>query len=240
LERVNLPRGVLDLPRDLPPADVSVPSPSLHLLARDDLHPALASVFLRAATEIHGQRDWLEQDNQFPMGREFILAPSAATASTAPTTTAQPLPLSVEAKRYFRNGPPVLQRYLPFWLANLIDRLWVLLIPFFAVVLPVVRFVPTVYDWRLRQRIYSWYAELKTLELEFDGDEDAETLQVMLARLDTLDRNVARIAMPKAWTENLYTFRSHVHILRRKVGRRMDAVRAIDTVVRHDNRSATS
>ena len=72
-----------------------------------DLTPARAfqQLFVQAARKIHGGAGWLGPADQFP----------------SPQNTQ--FPLASEAERYYRSGPPLLQRYLPFWLANLIDRM---------------------------------------------------------------------------------------------------------------------
>ena len=38
-------------------------------------------------------------------------------------------PISDDAQRYYKSGPPFLQRYMPFWAATLVDRIIVLLVP---------------------------------------------------------------------------------------------------------------
>jgi len=43
----------------------------------------------------------------------------AARAGTFPNAQTVEFPLAAEAARFYRSGPPLLQRYLPFWLANL-------------------------------------------------------------------------------------------------------------------------
>src|SRR5581483_11158517 len=107
LSRLVLPRGVFDLAADVPEHDVILLAPTLNLLARDSLHPALAYLLLRAATEVHGGSGMLVRAGEFPAPRE------------------SGFPISAEARRYYQAGVPFLQRYLPFWAANLVDRLWV-------------------------------------------------------------------------------------------------------------------
>ncbi len=114
---------------------------------------------MRAATEIHSGAGVFDREGEFP----------------APRDTG--FPLSEVAVRYYKSGPPLLQRYLPFWAANLVDRLWVMLVPILAISIPLVRLVPPLYRWRVRSRIYRWYARLKEIELQLEDNANAEALE---------------------------------------------------------------
>ncbi len=124
LSTVSLPEGVMDLAANLPDADVTTIAPTAMLAASKDLHPALADLLLAAASEIHGQSSLLSDPGEFP------------TAQYAD------LPISAEATRYYRYGPPFLQRILPFWAATLIDRLKIMLLPLLALAIPLVKLMP--------------------------------------------------------------------------------------------------
>jgi len=199
LKRLVLPRGVFDLAKNVPAQDIILISPTANLIARDSLHPALVYLLVRAATEINGPAGLLNQESEFP----------------APRNTG--FPLSDVARRYFQSGTPFLQRYLPFWAANLVDRLWLILVPLIAVLVPLVKLVPPAYRWRVRSRIYRWYARLKELELQLEEQPDRLRLEDMLQRLESIERSVNRIPTPLAYSENLYVFRSHIDLVRQRV-----------------------
>jgi hypothetical protein len=165
----------------------------------DGLHPALAYLLMRAASEVHGGAGLLHKAGDFPapLNAEF--------------------PLSAEAVRYYKSGPSFLQRYLPYWAAVLVDRLWITLLPILALLVPLGRIVPAVYRWRVRSRIYRWYAKLKEAELELDEHATPEKLTEMLAQLDQIERAVNRINTPLAYTDNLYAFRQNVNLVRQRV-----------------------
>ncbi len=203
LSRQVLPRGVFDLGKDVPEHDVVLLSPTANLVATDSLHPALAYLLMRAASEVHGKAGILDRTAEFPAALEAGF------------------PLSSEARRYYESGVPFLQRYLPFWAANLVDRLWVMLVPFIAVLVPLGRVAPALYQWRVRSRIFRWYARLKEIELQLEESPGREMLDDMLQRLDEAEREVNRIPMPLAYAENLYFFREHVDVVRRRLVRRI-------------------
>jgi len=199
LTRLTLPQGVFDFVKNVPAHDVTLISPTANLLAIDGLHPALAFLLMRAASEVHGGAGLLHKAGDFPapLNSEF--------------------PLSAEATRYYKSGPPFLQRYLPYWAAVLVDRLWITLLPVLALMVPLGRIIPAIYRWRVRSRIYRWYAKLKEVELEQDENSTPEKLEELLKRLDEIERAVNRINTPLAYTDNLYAFRQNVNLVRLRV-----------------------
>jgi TRAP-type uncharacterized transport system substrate-binding protein len=199
LTKVTLPKGAFDLAQHVPADDVTLISPTANLIAKDTLHPALAYLLMRAAAEIHGPPGLLDRAGEFPAPQDIGF------------------PMSDEAKRYYKSGAPILQRYLPFWAANLVDRLWVMLVPIVAVVIPLVKLVPPAYRWRVRSRIYRWYARLKEIELQLEDKPGLVRLEDMLQRLEDIDRAVNRIPTPLAYSENLYSFRTHIDLVRQRV-----------------------
>jgi len=194
---VVLPRGVADLVRDIPPRDVRLIAPTTMLVARESTHPALMQLFIQAAHKIHGEPGWIARARQFPSAQNIEL------------------PLAREAERYFRSGPPLLQRYLPFWLANLIDRMWVALVSIIAILIPLSRIVPPLYEFRVRSRIFRWYRHLRAIENGIaKGGADAEEL---LAELNKVDARAARITVPLSYTDELYALRSHIDLVRARL-----------------------
>ena len=198
LNKLVLPQGVFDLTHNIPDRDVVLLGTTANLVVKDDLHPALAYLLLRAATEVHSAPTMFSGLRQFP----------------APNDTE--LPLSPEAARFYKSGSPLLQRYLPYWAANLVDRLLVLILPALVVLIPAGRLLPQLYRWRVRSRIYRWYARLKEIELELAERRSAEELERILERLDKIDDAVHRIETPLAYSENLYVFRQHIDLVRQR------------------------
>ena len=199
LTRLILPRGLFDFVSNNPTQDVTLVSPTANLLVRDTLHPALAFLLMRAAREIHGNAGLLNKIGDFPapLNSEF--------------------PLTSEAERYYKTGPPFLQRYLPYWIAVMVDRLWIILLPALALLVPITKIIPPLYRWRVRSRIYRWYARLKELELELEDDPPPEKVKELLERLDQIERSVNRINTPLAYSDNLYAFRQNVNLVRQRV-----------------------
>jgi len=197
LTTVTLPRGVVDLSRNVPPRDEVLVATTTSLVAREDVHPALVQLFVQAASRIHSGGGWISRPGQFP----------------TPQNTE--FPLARDADRYYRNGPPAMQRYLPFWLANLVDRMWVALLSIMVILLPLSRVVPPLYTFRIRQRVFRWYRDLRQIEDELS--RDGASKEDLLARLDKLDEKAERVAVPLAYTDELYALRSAIRMVRNRL-----------------------
>jgi TRAP transporter TAXI family solute receptor len=198
LRKFILPQGVFDLAHNVPAQDITLLGTTANLVVKHDLHPALAYLLLRAASEVHGGPALFSELRAFPAANDTEL------------------PLSPEAARFYKSGPPLLQRYLPYWGANLVDRLLVLVVPALVILIPAGRLLPQLYRWRVRSRIYRWYAILKEIELELEERRDAAELEQILTRLENLDDAVHRIDTPLAYSENLYSFRQHIDLVRQR------------------------
>lgn len=202
LTHVVLPRGIVDLGRDLPPKDYHLIAPTATLVAREDLHPALVDLFVQAAAEIHRGAGWFNKEGEFP---------------TADYTE---IPVARDAEKFYKNGPPMLQRYMPFWLANFFDRMWVVIVALGALILPLSRIVPPLYVWKVRSRVYRWYGKLRAVEQAIEDvppEKRPEIYQAQLARLNDIEESVNQISIPLSFAEELYRLRSHINMVRERL-----------------------
>ncbi|MDP4300052.1 TAXI family TRAP transporter solute-binding subunit [Leptothrix discophora] len=200
VQPVLLPRGVVDLARDLPRQDLHLLAANATLVVREDTHPALQQLLVQAAGRIHGEGNWFQRKGEFPQAGASDYA------------------LATEAQRYYESGTPLLQRYLPFWLANLIDRMWVVLVSIVAVVIPLSRIVPPLYTMRIRSRIFRWYGTLRDIEERAsDAALTPEAVTGLEDELKALDARVERLPVPLSHAEELYALRSHIQLVRRRL-----------------------
>lgn len=196
LTPVLLPRGVADLSGDLPPQDVRLVATTTNLLAREGTHPALLQLFAQAARDVHSPAGWFNRAGSFP------------------NIDHSEYPIAREAERVYRVGQPFLQRWLPFWLANLVERMWLALGIILAVLLPLSRIVPPLYQFRIRSRVFRWYGQLRDIEQRLQA-QPADRGE--LAReLDELDERVGRISVPLSYADELYALRNNIDAVRRK------------------------
>jgi len=163
---------------------------------------------VQAASEIHGPAGWFHKQGEFP------------------TANYTEIPVARDAEKFYKNGPPLLQRYMPFWLANVFERMWVVLVALGALVLPLSRIVPPLYVWKVRSRVYRWYGQLRAVEQAIEDvtpERRAETYQTQLSRLNDIEEKVNQISIPLSFAEELYGLRSHIHLVRRRVMELMKA-----------------
>lgn len=200
LSVITLPRGMLDIGNDIPPATVNMVATTAHLVAREDFHPALISVLLQAATKVHGGTGMFRKANEFPAIREGDFPPSE------------------DAQRVLKSGPPFLQRYMPFWIANLIERLLVLLVPLIAVLIPVMRLMPAFYDWRIKRKVFRWYRDLKSVENRIrSGNGNSMDTAELLRQLDEIEDGVSDTRVPLTYWDYVYTLRGHIDLVRMRL-----------------------
>jgi TRAP transporter TAXI family solute receptor len=201
---LKVPEGVIDFEANIPARDLTLVAPTTQLLARSDLHPALINLILEAAKEVHESGGDFEREGEFPSPKylDFKLSP--------------------DAERFYKSGPPFLQRYLPFWIAILVSRITILLLPFFAVVLPFFKLMPLIYRWRMRSRIYRWYSKLRAFDPEKHKAEPAERLQEYLGALDGIEEKVFNISVPLSFSEELYHLRMHIDMLRTRLNQMIE------------------
>ena len=198
LSRLTLPQGAIDIIENVPERDTVLLAPAATLVARDDLHPALVDLLLQAAAKVHKRGGTFERSGEFP-------SPDYLS-----------FPLSADAQRYFESGPPFLQNLLPFWAATLVDRLKVLLLPFFLLLLPLLKLVPAIYSWRIGARIYRWYRDLEEIDERVRAGAPAAEI---IADLDRLEEQVREVDVPLSRAHALYDLRLHLAHLRNALAR---------------------
>jgi TRAP-type uncharacterized transport system substrate-binding protein len=197
LKKVVVPRGVIDIGKDQPPADVVLISTKASLVVRKDLHPAIQYLLLIAATEIHSAPSIFNRAGEFPAAEAIDI------------------PLSGEALRFYKSGLPFLHEHFPFWMAALIGKLVILLIPIMGVLYPMMRFLPRLYDWLMRSKVLRMYGELKLLEDEMTtADATGRDVHEMVSRLDRLEEQANHLRMPVAYMSMLYVLRDHIALVR--------------------------
>lgn len=201
LSKITLPEGAADLVRNFPPRDTTLLAATANLIVTDGLHPAVQSLLLQAASEVHGKAGFFQHRGDFPAVKD------------------QSFPVASAAERYYKSGPPFLQRYLPFWAAILVDRMVVLLLPVFALLLPLVKVAPSIYSWRVRSKIFRCYGDLKFLENEIKQDYDPSKKLEYLDRLDRIEDEAYRRNIPLAFSDLFYTLREHIDLVRHTLDR---------------------
>jgi TRAP transporter TAXI family solute receptor len=199
LHVLKLPQGVINFKDNIPSRDLMLVAPTAQLVVKSDLHPALIDLLLQAAEKIHYKGGGFEKEGQFPTPKYVDFE------------------LSQEAARYYKSGPPFLQRYLPFWMANFITRTKVMLLPLVALLFPLFKLMPAIYRLRMRSKIYRWYAKFEDIDEVIFNDKKTTNVAEYITESDNLEEKVARIQVPLAYQEELYGLRLHIDLLRKKL-----------------------
>jgi TRAP transporter TAXI family solute receptor len=193
-----LNEGVLNLARNIPPRDTTVVAVAAMLAARPDVNPGLIPALLNAVTRVHRPGGVLEQPRQFP------------------SVDFTDLPMNDDAARYITEGPSFLYRWLPYGTAVRLDRLKLLALPLVALLIPLFRVAPPLYTWRIRSRIYRWYAQVRDVDLMLQNETIAARKDAA-GRLKRLDREVASVSVPLAYTGELYHLRLHIRMMQERL-----------------------
>ena len=209
LSHLTLPEGVVDLATNIPATTIDLLAVNATLVSTKSLHPALRDLLLQAADEVFSEATVFSRSNEFPkaVGSDFALASAA--------------------ERYYEFGPPFLQRYLPFWIANLVDRLKLLALPLLALLLPLSRLLPPAYRWSVRKKIYRWYDEVQRLDLETSEDPSPKNLELCKRELVRIENEVREVEVPLGYAHELYGLRQHIDLLRRQIDHRLSQRTAV-------------
>ena len=207
LSKLTVPRGAANLVKDQPPSDVVLIGTKASLLVRKDLHPAIQYLLLNAATEIHSQASIFNRANDFPAAEAIDV------------------PLSSEALRFYKSGLPFLHEYFPFWMAELVGKLVILLIPILGVLYPVMHFLPRIYDWAMRSKVLRVYGELRVLEDATSRvQSNKRNMREMIAQLDRMEEQVNHLTVPNTYASMLYELRTHIDLVRERLKKNADNV----------------
>jgi TRAP transporter TAXI family solute receptor len=199
LSKVVLPEGAGDMVANNPPTDLALLSDKSSLIIKSNLHPAIQYLLLYAAEQIHARPGVFNSAGQFPANESIDL------------------PLSRFARQFYKSGRPFLQRYIPFWLAGIVERLAILLVPLLGIMVPLVRMAPSIYGWRIRRRILGLYTELRRLEHEVDARGPGTVSEELTARLDELEQRAHEVKLPATYSPMLYTLRDHMALVRKRL-----------------------
>lgn len=195
LNKLDLPQGSIDFGKNLPAHDVALIGPTVELIARAKLHPALSDLLLEAAREIHGKASLLQRKGEFPAPLE------------------QDFRISNEAIRYYKSGKSFLYRHLPFWLAGLMNRILVVFVPAVVLLIPGLRIIPALYQWRIKLRLYRWYRALLLVERDLFAPSP-EQPEKLLERLDEIEASVNKMKVPASFADQFYGLRGHIGFVR--------------------------
>jgi TRAP-type uncharacterized transport system substrate-binding protein len=199
LNKLVIPKGAMDFGKNIPAQDVTLISPTVELIARKNLHPALSDLLLAAAMDIHGRAALFQSRGEFPAALE------------------NEYKISDDAKRFYKSGKSFFYRYLPFWLASLVNRILVVFVPLIIILIPGLKTIPALFQWRMKLRINRWYRLLLLVEQDATGPLSTEKLEALARRIDEIESEVHKMKVPASYGDQFYVLRSHIHFVRSKL-----------------------
>jgi TRAP transporter TAXI family solute receptor len=199
LNKLVIPKGAMDFGKNIPMQDVTLVSPTVELIARDHIHPALSDLLLSAAIEIHGRAALFQSRGEFPVALE------------------NEFKVSDDAKRFYKSGKTFLYRYLPFWLASLINRILVVFVPLIIILIPGLKSIPALFRWRMRLRINRWYRLLLLVEQDAVAHLSPEMRETLTRRIDEIESELNKMKVPASYGDQFYVLRTHIQFVRNKL-----------------------
>ncbi len=199
MSKLVLLKGVADFGNDIPERDINLISPTVELIAREDLHPALIDVLLETAGQVHARAGIFQKRREFPAAIEHEYR------------------ISDDAQRYYKSGKTFLYRYLPFWLASFINRILLVFVPMVLVLIPGLRLIPALFRWRIRLYILRWYRALLAIEAEVYRGVAPSHRDELLKKLDTIEDSVNRMKKPALFADQFYSLRYHIDFVRERL-----------------------
>ncbi|MCV2891073.1 TAXI family TRAP transporter solute-binding subunit [Ruegeria aquimaris] len=196
---VTVPAGGMSLAPVLPPVERSLIALEARLAVQVGLHPALVNRLTMAAIELHGRRGIITDPGRFP---------SIEGAGLVVNNTARQLILE---------GPSTWHDWLPYWVAAQINRVLLLVLPFFFVVVPLLRLIPALYAYLMRWRVWRYYPEIRRVEEELASNPSSDALADMQARLAEVEDRLAAMRLPTAYRQSQYDARLHLELVQNRL-----------------------
>jgi TRAP transporter TAXI family solute receptor len=205
LHHLKLPEGTIDIKRNIPPSNINLVSPTVTLIAREELHPAITYLMMKVITQVHHGEGLLNANNEFP---------SIKTSEVTPNT---------QALNFYKSGTPFLDKYLPFWAATMVSRTAIVLIPLLAILIPLIRLIPAAYNWFLKFRLFKYYGELRFLEMQIKQEVDIEDWSFFDKKLDDIEDRVGGMKLPISFSQYIYELRINIDFVRSQLRQKRSA-----------------
>jgi uncharacterized protein len=219
LSKVVLFTGAVDFGEPIPSDNITLLATSAALVVRPEMDPALVSLLAHAI--------YANPRSGFDKSGDPILF---YKAGEFPHVNDPEFEVSKDARLVYKSGElPYLLRTVapmhnragvPFSFTAFANAHWtklVLLIPMLAIILPLMRAIPVIYNWTVRRRLIYWYRQLKALERTLDRGAAAYDLPKLQVEIDRIDEAVRKIHVPLYYSDQLYELRVHINLVRQQL-----------------------
>ncbi len=187
LDKLIIPEGGLNMARNIPPEPTQVITAPVELIVKNNLHPALKMLLMRAASEVHGNETYFFKRGAFPsFGRKL-------------------LPEDDEAKLYYAHGTPTIARYLPFWAVEPFYRALIYMLPLVVLLFATMKHLAEYRLNRGRHKIHAIYERLKRLEQEAPSCTELDDREALSQRLLTIEQDAMQMRLPEELLGEYFT-----------------------------------
>jgi TRAP transporter TAXI family solute receptor len=201
LVHLVLPAGAIDFADNIPPTDINLIGTTNAVLVRNDLHPQVVYLLTQALMEVHGDAGLFKSAGEFPAQRD------------------PEYPMADTARDFYRNGPTFLNRYLPFWVVNYMQRAAAILVAATAIVVPIFSFMPRLFTWFREQSLRKLYRQLRDVEDALQQELSIHQAEALLNDLEKIDQ--AASVTPMRDSSLFFVFRQHLDQTRLRLTSRL-------------------
>lgn len=206
---LSIPVNAVDIEKKIPSKVVALISTTSSLVVDKTLHPDLQMLLLVASRDLQRSSQFLffSKRGEFP-------------AYVDPTIEASPTAL-----HYYDYGVPPGMRYLPFWLAGFINRMWILILSAIAFTYPLAKLNFKLREIRYRIKHRRLYEELLGTELFLCEKTPSDSELARIAdRLKNMNLEAIHIRVPVGSEVEYFDLLQAIELLRAKVRERLGTI----------------
>ena len=129
-------------------------------------------------------------------------------------------PMAEGAVDFYKNGFPLLDKYLPHWIVPHFQRLLAALLAGGAIAFPLFSFAPKLFRSFVEYRLSSMYRRLREIEAGLQKDVTLSELSALEAELAGVNGAIHLLGVPKQHSDLFFSIKSHLDLVRINLGLR--------------------
>ncbi len=212
LTNLTLGEGIIDLKHNIPPSNKVLLATTCTLVQNNNFNPELMKLLLKIAKKVHSRKTLFADEGFFPNAKFTQI------------------PMNDDAKIYLLKGDSFLEKIFPFRVAVTINRLIIFLIPLVTLLLPFFKGILPVYRWRIRHKIYRWYAQLNEIDKKIESMDIKETKK-SIGKIKELQGEIKeQTNIPLSYMGEYYNLQLHIDLILKKLSNKLENFEKNDTL----------
>ncbi|WP_331775829.1 TAXI family TRAP transporter solute-binding subunit [Sulfurospirillum sp. 1612] len=199
LSALTLGEGIINLEKNIPSSNRILLGTTATLVSTKTLHPVLIKLLIKAAKAVHAPASIFSVQNEFP------------------TSKYTQIPMSEAAQKYLIKGDSFLERIFPFWIANSIERLTIMIIPLLTLLFPLLKGALPLYRWRIRSKIYKWYKILHEVDSKLIDAKREDLIAIKKDLTKMLNEIQKDTKIPLSYMGEYYDLKVHANLILGKI-----------------------